>query len=135
MFETGIGEDRAHSGSFDYISVPLYALRELALSLRSRNWTSTNATIQSCSRTLGGYQQRFRVEVWYSYEFDGKYFAGHLIRDRALGGVEKVAGQYVEGKREPCESSPILSTVRFGLRGTFPRWDSFFDLYSLACFC
>jgi hypothetical protein len=135
MFETGVGEDRTHSGSLNYISVPLYALRELALSLRSRNWTSTNAVIQSCRHTLGGYQQTFRVEVWYSYEFDGKYFAGRVIRDRVLGGVEKVASQYVEGKSIPVLVNPLnpaQSYLRSGLGYAEPFFVGILSLISIG---
>ena len=98
MFETDIGEDREHSASFLYFSVPWYALREVWLSIRARNWHRLNATIQDCHRTLGGTRETIRVEVWYGYQIEGKHYAGHLIRDRALGGVQKVIDQYSLGK-------------------------------------
>jgi len=112
MFETGIGEDHEHSGSFCYISIPLYALREFWLSVRSKNWVSKEAVIQSCRRTLGGYKETIRVEVWYGYEVNGMHYAGRLIRDRGFGGVEKVVSRYPEGRNvmvrvnalNPCQS-------------------------------
>jgi hypothetical protein len=97
MFDSDIGEDHEHSGSFAYISVPLYALRELWLSIRSRNWVPAHATIESCKRTRGGYQETIRVDVWYSYKVNGDYCTGRLIRDRGLGGVQKVVSRYPPG--------------------------------------
>lgn len=98
MFETGIGDDREHSGSFAYISVPFYALRELWISIRSRSWLPVKATIQSCNRTVGGYKETIRVEIWYRYKVNESHYSGHLIRDRVLGGVQKVVCQYPPDK-------------------------------------
>ena len=107
MFETGIGEDREHSSSFCYISVPLYALKELWLSERSRNWISKDAIIQSCHYTLGGYKETIRVEVWYGYEVDGEHYAGRLIRDRVFGSVQEVVRQYPEGGSATVRVNPV----------------------------
>ena len=106
MFETDIGEDREHSGSFCYVSVPLYAGRELWLSLRSRTWVPVECTIQSCYRTLGGYKETIRVDVWYGYEIGGNHYAGRMIRDRVLGGVQKVVDDYAQGKNAIARVNP-----------------------------
>jgi hypothetical protein len=113
MFDTDIGEDRQHSSSFAYISIPLYALRELWLSLRSREWVPVEATIQSCSRTVGGYRETIRVEVWYGYKVNGEHYAGHLIRDRGVGGVQRVVDSYPSGKTVLVRVNPENANESF----------------------
>jgi hypothetical protein len=98
LFETGIGDNREHSGSFLYFSVPWFALREMRLSLRARSWSQVSATIQDCHRTLGGARETIRVEIWYGYQVEGRHYVGHLIRDRVLGGVQRVVDRYPVGK-------------------------------------
>ncbi len=109
MFETDIGEDREHSGSFLYLSIPRFALREALLSIRARNWTRVNAVIQSSHRTLGGYKETIRVEVWYGYQLDGKHYAGHLVRDTCLyyWAVRKVMDTCSEGTNIPVLVNPL----------------------------
>ena len=97
MFDTGIGDEREHSSSFLYLSVPLYALREILFAIRARDWTRVNATIQESRRTLGGCRETIRVEIWYGYRIDGRHYAGRLIRDRVLWGVKKVIDRYSLG--------------------------------------
>src|SRR5487761_291427 len=106
MFETDIGEDHEHSASFLYLSVPRYALRELWLSLRARHWTDVEATIQSSTRTKGGTRETIRVDVWYGYKYEERHYAGHLIRDRVLGGVRKVLDRCPEGKKVVASVNP-----------------------------
>lgn len=106
MFETDIGEDREHSASFLYLSVPRFALRELWLSIRARHWMDVEATIQSSTRTKGGTRETIRVDVWYGYKYDERHYAGHLIRDRVLGGVKKVLDRYPEGTRVMVAVNP-----------------------------
>jgi Protein of unknown function (DUF3592) len=98
LFETDIGDDREHSGSFLYLSVPWYALREIRLAIPARNWRQVSATIQDCHRTRGGTKETIRVEIWYGYQVEGRHYAGRLIRDKVLGGVQKVIDRYPLGE-------------------------------------
>ena len=107
MFDTDIGDDCEHSSSFLYLSVPLYALREVLFAIRARGWTGVNATIQESHRTLGGYRETIRVEIWYGYQIDGRHYAGRLIRDRVLWGVKEVADRYSRGKNVTAWVNPV----------------------------
>jgi hypothetical protein len=107
LFDTDIGEDREHSASFLYTSVPWYALKEMLLSVRARNWNRANATIQSSHRTIGGTRETVRVEIWYGYEIDGRHYAGRLIRERVLWGVQKVIDRYPEGRNVVALVNPL----------------------------
>jgi|SRR6185437_2280613 len=106
MFETDIGEDNEHSSSFLYLSVPRFALRELWLSMRARHWMDVEATIQSSTRTKGGTRETIRADVWYGYKYEERHYAGHLIRDRVLGGVKKVLDRYPEGTKVTVAVNP-----------------------------
>lgn len=100
MFDTDVGLDNDHSSSFAYISIPRYALRELWLAARSRSWVPVEAIVQSCHRTLGGYRETIRVEVWYGYKMNEAHYAGRLIRDTGfyLGKVRKIVDHCPPGK-------------------------------------
>ena len=63
MFDAEIGEDREHSGSFLYLSIPRYALRELWLSTRARNWTVLMPQFNPVPEQGVAYGKRF---VWKS---------------------------------------------------------------------
>jgi len=125
VFETDIGEDHDHSSSFAYISIPQYALRELWLSRRSKNWVPAEATIESSHRTVGGYKETIRVEVWYGFTVNDRHYAGHLIRDTCFyySSLQRVMDRYSSGEEGACaiqsgESSGILSSIRHGLRNS-----------------
>jgi len=47
------------------------------------------------------------VEVWYAYQIDGRHYAGHIIRDKVLWGVQKVIDRYPEGKHVLALVNPI----------------------------
>jgi hypothetical protein len=106
MFDTDVGEDREHSASFLYFTVLGYAVREAWLATRARDWTGVEATVQSRYRSKGGTRETMRVEVWYGYQFHGSHYAGRLIRDRALGPVQKVFDLYPEGKKVLVRVNP-----------------------------
>ena len=81
MFETDIGEQQEHTGSFMYLSIPLLAAREFLLSLRSRRWLSVPAIVESTHRSRGGYRETIRGELWYSYSLNGEQHSGRIVRD------------------------------------------------------
>jgi hypothetical protein len=81
VFETDIDEQREHTGSFMYMSIPYFAVREYWLAWRSKDWMSVPATVESTHRSRGGYKETIRGELWYSYALDGEEYSGHVVRD------------------------------------------------------
>ena len=99
MFESDIGEDREHSGSFVFYFCTRFTPYGSCGSQHDPEIrVPVKATIQSCNHTVGGYQETIRVEIWYSYRLNESDYAGRLIRDRVLAGVRKVVNQYPPDK-------------------------------------
>jgi hypothetical protein len=95
-------------GSFLYLSVPYYWLRELLLSLRAKRWRDVPATIEETYRSHGGSKQVVRAELWYSYSlFEGSY-SGHVIRDVGLNfrGVNRLVNGHQAGDKITVKVNP-----------------------------
>lgn len=107
LFETDIDDTKEHTGSFLYLSIPYYWLRELKLAFQAKQWQLLEATIESAHRSLGGYQQTIRLEIWYSYSFNGQSYSDHLIRDTGFSwGIKTALGRYPKGSRVPIRVNP-----------------------------
>jgi uncharacterized protein DUF3592 len=114
LFETDIGEEREHTGSFMYLSIPYFALREYWLSRRSKQWLSVSATVESAHRSRGGYRETIRGELWYSYSLYGEEHSGRVVRDSAFsaGKIDVLTEEYEPGQniivrvnpRDPSQS-------------------------------
>jgi hypothetical protein len=81
LFETDIGQQQEHTGSFMYLSIPYFAAREYWLSWRAKRWLRIPATVESTHRSRGGYKETIRGELWYSYSLNGEEYSGRVIRD------------------------------------------------------
>lgn len=64
-----------------YLSIPYFAAREYWLSLRSKQWPSVPASVESTHRSRGGYKETIRGELWYSYSLNGEEYSGRVVRD------------------------------------------------------
>ncbi|HET9741344.1 MAG TPA: DUF3592 domain-containing protein [Terriglobales bacterium] len=108
MFETDIDGTAEHTGSLFYLSVPCFWLRELWLAHAARQWQVIEATIESSHRSLGGSRETIRLEVWYSYHFQGQYYSGRLVRDSCFsyGSVNRAIARYKGGTRAYIHVDP-----------------------------
>jgi uncharacterized protein DUF3592 len=114
MFETDLEGGREHTGSFMYLSVPYYWLREFIQSRRAACWSSAIATVESTSRSAGGYKETIRAELWYSYEFEGQHFSGRIVRDCGFNGgaVNRLVAHAV-GERITIRVNPEKPTQSY----------------------
>jgi hypothetical protein len=85
LFETDL-EQEEHTSSFLYLSIPRFAIREYRLKKKVRDWTAITGTVESAHRSVGGYRETIRGELWYSYAFAGEQYSGHVIRDSGCSG-------------------------------------------------
>lgn len=101
MFETDIGNNNERSGSFLYFSVLGYWIREVRLSRKAKNWTSTDAVVESTHRTTGGYRQTIQAELRYTYLFAGSHYYGNIIRECVfnINAADALASGYLEGDK------------------------------------
>ena len=138
MFETDIDEGRDHTGSFLYLSIPLYWYRELLLSHRAKHWQLMEARIESASRSVGGYQETIRLEVRYSYTFNGDWYSGYLVRDTCFPfGVKAALARYREANRVQIwvnPDNPNESYLPSGLPWIEPFLTSFVSFGCVALF-
>ena len=84
MFDTDIDQNREHTGSFMYLSIPCFWIREVWLAAHAKHWQLLEATIESAYRSIGGYEETIRLDIWYSYSFDGQFYSGRLVRDTGV---------------------------------------------------
>jgi Protein of unknown function (DUF3592) len=114
MFETDLEGGREHTGSFMYLSIPYYWLREVVQSLRAGRWNSAIATVESTYRSKGGYEETIRAELWYSYEFEGQHFSGRIVRDCGFnsGAVNNLVAHSV-GERIVIRVNPEKPTQSY----------------------
>lgn len=138
MFETDIGEWKEHTGSFFYLSIPLYWYRELILSRKAKHWQLMEATIESARRSLGGYRETVRLEVRYSYSLNGEWYSGYLVRDMGFTfGLKDALNRYREGSRVQIwvnPDKPDQSYLPSGLPWIEPLLMSFISFGCVALF-
>lgn len=107
MFETDVGDTGEHTGSFFYLSIPYYWVRELLLSFQAKKWQLVEATVESAHRSLGGRNETIRLEVWYSYSFNGQAYSGRLVRDAGFSwGIQTALARYAKGSRVSVNVNP-----------------------------
>jgi uncharacterized protein DUF3592 len=137
MFETDIGDTQEHTGSFLYFSIPWYWWRELVLKHRAKDWQLVEGTIESAVRSLGGYRETVRVEIWYSYTFDGHWYSGRTIRDTCFnfGAIRAAMARCQKGSRAAVRvnpKNPGESYLPSGLGWLEPLLTSFLSIGCLA---
>ena len=67
------------------ITVLLFWLRELWLRYRTKQGVPVDARVESICRTQSGYKSAARVELHFSYEFQGHRYSGRVVRDFVFG--------------------------------------------------
>ena len=136
LFETDVGDTGEHTGSFLYLSIPYYWVRELWLASRARHWQLMEATVESARRSLGGYKETIRLEIWYSYHFNEQQYSGRLVRDLGFTwGVSAALQRYPRGARVPVYVNPRVpdeSYLPSGLGSVQPLLIGIVSLGSLA---
>jgi hypothetical protein len=136
MFETDIDDPGEHTGSFLYLSIPYFWIRELWFAAQAKHWQLIEATIESAHRSLGGYKETIRLEIWYSYTFDAQSYSGKVIRDVGFSwGISAALERYPKGSRVPVHvnpDNPSQSYLPSGLGWVQPFLMAFISVGSLA---
>jgi hypothetical protein len=118
------------------LSVPFWWLRELRLRYKTNGGRSLEATITKAQRTGSGMLGTARVELLYSYEFQGQQYAGRVIRDFRSGSdpaADSLAYDHHPGEKLPIlisQEDPEISYYPSGLGSIDPIISGFQSLIS-----
>jgi hypothetical protein len=94
--------------TFINITVLYWWLREIWLRVRCKHGTSQFARVESTRRTKMGYRSAARVELCYSYEFEGQQYASRTVRDFIFnnGAADSLAFGHKHGETIAIQLDP-----------------------------
>jgi hypothetical protein len=105
--------------TYGNLSVPFWALRELWLKHKTSGGIPIEATISMVQRTGSRNRSASRVELLYSYEFQGGQYDGRVVRDFNLSdAADSFAYDHHRGEKLHiivCRNDPKISYYPSGL--------------------